>query len=89
MPITREESDAWLIMQGHTQERLDRIHAAADAMCARLEAEGRGPSTVWEPISSDDDDEFEDSHLRPMTPPASPPLTARGKSPTYIKVSLD
>ncbi|KAL9132840.1 MAG: hypothetical protein Q9175_005985 [Cornicularia normoerica] len=74
MPMTREESDAWLIMQGDTQERLDRIHAEADAMRARLEAEGRGPSTVWEPVSSDDE-EFED--IRPMTPPASPPWTSR------------
>ncbi|KAK3179041.1 hypothetical protein OEA41_001180 [Lepraria neglecta] len=75
MPMTREESDAWLIMQGDTQERLDRIHAEADAMRARLEAEGRGPSTVWEPVSSDDE-EFED--IRPMTPPASPPWAPRG-----------
>ena len=86
MPMTREESDAWLIMQGDTQERLDRIHAEADAMRARLEAEGRGPSTVWEPVSSDDE-EFED--IRPMTPPASPPWTPRGKSLTYPRVSWD
>lgn len=84
--MTREESDAWLIMQGDTQERLDRIHAEADAMRARLEAEGRGPSTVWEPVSSDDE-EFED--IRPMTPPASPPWTSRGKRLTYPKVSWD
>ena len=84
MPMTREESDAWRSMQGDTQERLDRIHAEADAMRARLEAEGRGPSTVWEPASSDDD-EFGD--VRPMTPPASPPWTPRGKSFTYRKVS--
>lgn len=88
MPMTREESDVWRIMQGNTQERLDRIHAEADAMRARLEAEGRGPSTVWEPVSSDDD-EFEDSHLAPMTPPVSPPWTPRGKSLTYPKVSWD
>lgn len=86
MPITREESDAWLIMQGDTQERLDRIHAGADAMRARLEAEGRGPSTVWEPGSSDDE-EFE--VIRPITPPASPPWTPRGKSLTYPKVCWD
>ncbi|KAF6230751.1 hypothetical protein HO133_000010 [Letharia lupina] len=86
MPITREESDAWLIMQGDTQERLDRIHAEADAMRARLEAEGRGPSTVWEPVSSDDE-EFED--IRPMTPPMSPPCTPRGKSLTYPGVAWD
>ena len=81
MPITREESDAWLIMQGDTQERLDRIHAGADALRARLEADGRGPSTVWEPLSSDDE-EFGD--VRPMTPPASPPWTPRGKSSTWF-----
>ena len=86
--MTREESDAWRIMQGNTQERLDRIHAEADAMRTRLEAEGRGPSTVWEPVSSDDE-EFEDSHLRPMTPPASPPWTPQGKNLTYPKVSWD
>lgn len=80
MPLTREESDAWLIMQGDTQERLDRIHAAADIMRARLEAEGRGPSTVWEPASSDDE-EFGD--IRPMTPPASPPRAPRGRGLTY------
>ena len=85
MPITREESDAWLVMQGESQERLDRIHAEADAMRARLEAEGRGPSTVWEPVSSDDE-EFGD--IRPMTPPASPPWTPRGKSLTYPRVFL-
>ena len=84
MPISREESDAWLIMQGDTQERLDRIHAAADAMRARLEAEGRGPSTVWEPASSDDE-EFDD--IRPMTPPASPPWAPQGKSLTYPRLS--
>ena len=86
--MTREESDAWLIMQGDTRERLDRIHAGADAMRARLEAEGRGPSTIWEPVSSDDE-EFGDSHLRPMTPPASPPWNPRGKSLTYPKMSWD
>lgn len=86
MPITREESDAWLIMQGDTQERLDRIHAEADIGRARLEAEGRGPSTVWEPASSDDE-EFEDT--RPMTPPASPPWIPRGKSLTYARLSCD
>lgn len=86
MPMTREESDAWLIMQGETQERLDRIHAKADAMRARLEAEGRGPSTVWEPASSDDE-EFE--VIRPMTPPASPLWTPRGKSLTYPRISCD
>lgn len=86
MPMTREESDAWHIMQGDTQERLDRIHAEADAMRARLEAEGRGPSTVWEPASSDDE-EFGDA--RPLTPPASPPWPPRGKSFTYLKVSWD
>ena len=83
MPMTREESDAWRIMQGDTQERLGRIHVEADAMRARLEAEGRGPSTVWEPASSDDE-EFGD--VRPMTPPASPPWTLRGKSFTYPSV---
>ena len=83
MPMTREESDAWRIMQGATQERLDRIHAEADAMRARLEAEGRGPSTVWEPPSSDDE-EFGD--IRPMTPPASPPRAPRG-SLAYPRVS--
>ncbi len=86
MPITREESDAWLVMQGESQETLDRIHVEADAMRARLEAEGRGPSTVWEPVSSDDE-EFE--VIRPMTPPASPPRTPRGKSLTYPRVSWD
>ena len=86
MPITREESDWWLILQGDTQERLDRINAGADADRARLEAEGRGPSTVWEPASSDDE-EFGD--VRPMTPPTSPPWTPRGKSFTYPKVSWD
>ncbi|KAF6238844.1 hypothetical protein HO173_003351 [Letharia columbiana] len=44
-------------------------------MRARLEAEGRGPSTAWEPVSSDDE-EFED--IRPMTPPMSPPCPPRG-----------
>lgn len=82
MPMTRKESDAWCIMLGDTQERLDRIHAGADTRRARLEADGRGPSTVWEPASSDDD-EFEDSHLALMTPPVSPPWTPRGKSLTY------
>ncbi len=86
MPITRAESDAWLIMQGETQGTLDRINAEADAMRARLEAEGRGPSTVWEPASSDDE-EFD--VIRPMTPPASPPRTPRGKSLTYPRVSWD
>ena len=86
MPITREESDAWLIMQGDTQERLDRIHAGADAIRARREAEGRGPSAVWEPASSDDE---ELGDVRPMTPPASPPRTPRGKSFTYPNVSRD
>ena len=84
MPLTREESDAWLIMQGETQERLDRIHAAADIIRARLEAEGRGPSTVWEPASSDDE-EFD--IIRPMTPPPSPPRAPRGKDLTYPRVS--
>lgn len=64
---------------GDTQERLDWIHAGADAMRARLEAEGRGPSTVWEPVSSDDE-EFGD--IRPMSPPMTPPGTSSGKSLT-------
>lgn len=86
MPMTREESDAWRIMLGDTQERLDRIHAEADAMRARLKAEGRGPSTVWEPVSSDDG-EFENSHLAPMTPPVSPPWTPQGNCLIYPNVS--
>ena len=76
MPITREESDAWRIIQGDTQERLDRIHEYADAMRARLEAEGRGPSVVWEPPSSDDEDWGDEL---PMTPPPSPPRPLKGK----------
>ncbi|MCJ1402330.1 hypothetical protein MMC11_005550 [Xylographa trunciseda] len=83
MPTTREESDAWMIIQGETQERLDRIHAGADALRARWEAEGRGPSSVWELVSSDDE-EFGD--VRPITPPASPPLTPRGATSKEIEV---
>ena len=83
MPMTQQESDAWLIMQGETQDILDRINAAADAMRARLEAEGRGPSAIWEPVSSDDE-EFD--IVRPMTPPASPPLSPGGKSLIYSRV---
>ena len=87
MPISRKESDAWLIMQGDTQERLDRIHAYADAMRARLEAEGRGPSVIYESASSDDED-FGDT--LPMTPPASPPRAPGGKkSRRYPRVSWD
>ena len=84
LSMTREESDAWRIMQGNTQERLNRIHAAADVTRERLEAEGRGPSTVWEPVSSDDDDEFEDDNLALMTPPVSPPWNQHGKSLTFL-----
>ena len=73
MPISRKESDAWWILMGDTQERLNLIHAGADAMRARLEAEGRGPSARW-PSVSDDDDEFEDHP--PMTPPMTPPITS-------------
>lgn len=88
LSMTREESDAWRIIQGNTQERLNRIHAAADVMRERLEAEGRGPSTVWEPVSSDDD-EFEDDNLALMTPPVSPPWNQHGKSLTYPIMSQD
>lgn len=83
MPVTRKEKDEWCILMGDTQERLDLIHAEADAMRARLEAEERGPSTVWEPASSDDE-EFEDH--RPMSPPMSPLWTSSGKSLTYPKL---
>lgn len=65
---------------GDTQERLDLIHVGAGAMHAKLEAEGQGPSTVWEPVSSDND-EFEDDP--PMTPPmspSSPPFYINGKT---------
>ena len=90
MPMTQEESDTWLVIQGESQERLDRINKAADARRARLEAEGRGPSTVWEPASSDDE-EFGD--IRPITPPASPPLILNGKSLAlpilrYLRIKL-
>ena len=51
MPMARKESDAWRILMGDNQERLDLVHAKADAMHARLEAEGRGLSAVWEPVS--------------------------------------
>ena len=84
MPMTRKESDAWRILMGDTQERLDLIHAKADAMHARLEAEGRGLSALWEPVSSDDE-EFGDH--RPMTPPMTPSWTSSGESLSYLKLS--
>ena len=86
MPRTRKESDAWLIIQGDSQEGLDRIHAKADAMRSRLEVEGRGPSTAWEPVSSDDE-EFGD--VQPMTPPPFPRWVPRGKSLSYLQSSRD
>lgn len=73
MPISREERDAWCILLGDTQERLNLIHAEADAMRSRLEAEGRGSTARW-PSVSDDDDEFED--CTPMTPPMTPPMSS-------------
>lgn len=78
MPISREERDAWLILLGDTQERLNLIHAEADAMRSRLEAEGRGLTARW-PSVSDDDDVFDD--CPPMTPPTTPPMiSSRGLS---------
>lgn len=75
MPISRKENDAWLIFLGETQERLDLIHAGADAMRARLDAEGRGPSAVFPEVSDstdvEDDEEFEEIR-RLITPPRTP-----------------
>ena len=76
MPVSRKESDAWLIYLGDTQERLDLIHAGADAMRARLEAEGRGPSARLPSVSSSTDDDFGDHPF--ITPPMTPSWGSSG-----------
>ena len=64
MPTKREEYDAFRVLLGESQERLDEIHKLADEYRARI-----GPPVRWEPGSSDSD--LDTDHV-PLTPPESP-----------------
>lgn len=80
MPISREKDDAWWLLLGvslgETKERIDLLRAEADALDARLEAQGRGSSARWPSVSSSSDTEFDD--YSPMTPPMTPPWASSG-----------
>lgn len=65
MAGSRKEADAIRVLLGWSQEYLDEVHDAADAIIA-----ARGPQPFWEPASSDSD--FSDSGGNLLTPPGSP-----------------
>ena len=68
MSWDRAADDAFKRLLGYSQERLDRIHKAADERRAMLEARDPQPSFEW----VDSDSDFDDADRALLSPPPSP-----------------